>query len=259
MKKNSKTRVYSAPALEKGLEIFELLAEAKMPMTLTQIASKLNRSRSELYRMTAVLVDQGYLVREEGTDYFRITNKLFDLGMSLSPVGTLVEAAFPTMHQLAEATRQSCHLAVVSGHRMVVVARVESPSNVGLSIRVGHHLDLYESGSGLVLLAWMQEDERKVLQDRYSKETSRFDRRALESVLVQGRKRGYMRKKSSLVDGVEDLSCPIFMGDHQHVIASITVPYLKGRAAEVSVKETLEHLSEASYTLSALSARYSGF
>lgn len=259
MTDKDKAPVYRAPALEKGLEILELLAGMKEPMTLTQIAAELKRSRSELYRMTAVLVERGYLTRDASSDELRISNRLFDLGMKASPVGTLVEEAFPTLHALSEATRQPCHLAVVSGYRMVVVARVESPSNVGIAVRVGHNLDLYESGSGLALLAWMEEGERTALLDRYAERTGGFDRKKLETELKRGRKHGYLRHRSSLVQGVEDLSCPVFLGDRKLVIASLTVPYLKGRAAEVSVKDTLVHLRDASQELSILSARHGGF
>ena len=259
MTKKKKATVYRAPALDKGLEILELLADVKQPMTLTQIASVLKRSRSELYRMTAVLVDRGYLLRDPASDELMISNRLFDLGMQASPVGTLVEAAFPTLHALSEATEQSCHLAVASGNRMVVVARVESPSSVGISVRVGHHLDLYESGSGLTLLAWMEEDERAELLERYSSESGNIDRAELEEVLSRARKKGYFRRKSALVTSVEDLSCPVFMGDHKHVIACLTVPFLKSRTAKVDVSEALKHLVTASQTLSSLSARHGGF
>lgn len=259
MVKKKKSVVYRAPALDKGLEILELLAETKEAMSLTQIASVLNRSRSELYRMTAVLVDRGYLMSEPGSDDLRISNRLFDLGMQASPVGTLVEAAFPTLHALSESTQQSCHLAVASAYRMVVIARVESPSSVGISVRVGHHLDLYESGSGLVLLAWMEEAERTQLLKQYRKSTSPAEGKELGSTLERARKNGYVRRKSALVQSVEDLSCPIFMGNHEYVIASLTVPYLKGRGAEVPVSKSLKCLLAASEELSAMSVRHGGF
>lgn len=259
MSKEKKQTTYRAPALDKGLEILELLASVKNPMTLTQIASVLKRSRSELYRMTAVLVDRGYLLRDPASDELMISNRLFDLGMQASPVGTLVEAAFPTLHALSEATDQSCHLAVASGNRMVVVARVQSPGSVGISVRVGHHLDLYESGSGLTLLAWMDSDEQAQLLERYSGKTGAIDPSDLKTVLSKARKKGYVKRKSSLVQSVVDLSCPVFMGDHEHVIACLTVPFLKSRAATVDVDDALIHLQESARLLSTLSMRHGGF
>jgi DNA-binding IclR family transcriptional regulator len=136
---------------------------------------------------------------------------------------------------------------------------VESPSNVGIAVRVGHHLNLYESGSGLALLAWMSKSQREQALQQYLESGSKIDLRKLEAVLLRGRKLGYFRSKSALVQSVEDLSCPIFKGDHEHVIASLTVPYLKGKAAEVTVEDTLQHLQQAADELSVLSMRHGGF
>ena len=43
---------YSAPALEKGLDILELLAGSSPGLTQNQIAARLGRSPSELFRMS---------------------------------------------------------------------------------------------------------------------------------------------------------------------------------------------------------------
>ena len=49
MKKNKKN--YSAPALEKGLDIIELLSDTKSGLSQAEIAKKLNRTVNEIYRM----------------------------------------------------------------------------------------------------------------------------------------------------------------------------------------------------------------
>jgi DNA-binding IclR family transcriptional regulator len=105
--------------------------------------------------MIAALEERGYIARLEGGDTFHITNKLFDLGMKVPPVGTLIEAAFPVMHNLSAKIMQSCHIAVANQQHMVVIAVVQSPAMVSVSVRVGHHLDLYKTGSGRVLLSYM--------------------------------------------------------------------------------------------------------
>lgn len=254
-----KSRTYSAPALDKGFDILELLAETKRPMSLAQISVELKRSKSELFRMLAVLEERGYLFREDGSDFFQISNKLFDLGMSVPPVGTLVEAAFPLMHELSEQISQSCHLAVASGHRMVVVARVESPANIGLSVRVGHHMKLYESGSGQILLAWMRESKRELAYKEFEGDEG-FNRELLEKSLLKIKKNNSIRVKSTVVAGVEDLCCPIFMGDHDHIIGALAVPYLKSDQKNVlSSVEILEQMKVVSDRLSEISTGYGGF
>src|SRR3546814_1951398 len=55
---------YSAPALEKGLEIIELLAAERRPMSTRAIAERLGRSKGEIFRVVFVLVERGYLRRD---------------------------------------------------------------------------------------------------------------------------------------------------------------------------------------------------
>jgi DNA-binding IclR family transcriptional regulator len=54
-------RKYRAPALEKGLDILELLARNGAPMTTSQMAVTLGRSVSELFRMVLALEFRGYI------------------------------------------------------------------------------------------------------------------------------------------------------------------------------------------------------
>src|SRR3546814_12514548 len=56
---------YSAPALEKGLEIIELLAAERRPMSTRAIAERLGRSKGEIFRVVFVLVERGYPRRED--------------------------------------------------------------------------------------------------------------------------------------------------------------------------------------------------
>ena len=52
---------YRAPALDKGLDILELLATSSSPMTLTAIVNQLGRSHGELFRMVQVLEFRGFI------------------------------------------------------------------------------------------------------------------------------------------------------------------------------------------------------
>src|SRR5688500_8189480 len=90
-------RKYSAPALEKGLDVLELLASRDTPLTMSQIASELDRSVSELFRMVDALVRRGYLAPAESGDGFQLTNKLFALGVARAPARSLLEDALPEM------------------------------------------------------------------------------------------------------------------------------------------------------------------
>ena len=57
---------YRAPALDKGLDILELLAGLDGGLTQAEIAKLLGRTPNEFYRMLDRLVRRGYVTRISG-------------------------------------------------------------------------------------------------------------------------------------------------------------------------------------------------
>src|ERR1700692_2344648 len=100
--KMGSSRRYSAPALEKGLDILELLAGKSGSLSLSEISDGVGRSKSEIFRMLQVLEERRYLERTPENDGYTLTNRLFLLGMEKPPNKGLLEVALPVMHQLAD-------------------------------------------------------------------------------------------------------------------------------------------------------------
>lgn len=220
---------YRAPALEKGLDVLELLATRGVPMGMVQIAAALNRSVSELFRMIQVLERRGYLTTAPEGEGLVLTNKLFSVGMAQAPTKSVVEAALPVMRRLSNLVGQSCHLAVASAGDMVVVATVEAPGNQGFSVRVGYHRPMVETTSGLVLYAFEAEAARAEWRGRYSGETSKAVWEDFEHRAERARGEGYVRQPSLVTKLVIDLSAPVMA--QNGVAAALTVPYIDNPAA----------------------------
>ena len=146
-------RSYSAPALEKGLDILEALCRSDRPMNLKEIAKDLGRSVGEIYRMVACLTDKNYVSQVDDNSY-TITTKLYELANLNPPTHRLMFEAIPVMQRLATELDQSCHLTVYSQGKQVVLAKVDAPSGMGFSVRAGSELDVLISASGRVLLAF---------------------------------------------------------------------------------------------------------
>lgn len=144
------TAEYSVPAVDKALDILELLAEAPGPLTQTEIAEAIGRSVGQLFRVLVTLERRGFLVRERGGGYV-LGSRLFDLAHRHEPLRGLQAAALPVMHELADQVRQSCNLAVLDGDRVRVVAQVESPADFGYRVRVGALFDAATTATGEVL------------------------------------------------------------------------------------------------------------
>ena len=239
---------YRAPALEKGLEILELLAGKTVPMSLSEISDGLGRSKSEIFRMVQVLEEHRYLARASGAEGYVLTNRLFLLGLEKPPVKGLLEVALPIMHRLADDILQPCHLAVPSEEFIVVIARVDSPGDIGFVVRIGHRRLLPHSTSGLVLIAFQSDTERDRWVDLLDSKEVRYDRKRLLEKTKAIAAQGYASVPSELVPSVTDLSAPIIQ--HKVAIAALTVPYLERRAPKVGHKECLELLCTAAQQIS---------
>ncbi len=145
---------YKAPALDKGLDIIEILASEGTSLTQGEIASRLGRSVSEIFRMLHVLRKRGLVALDEQSDRYYLTTHLFELAHRIPIVKRLTVAAAPR-HAAAcqKKCNQSCHLAVRSEDSVVIVGQVDNPGNNVLSVRMGARIELWRTSSGRVILA----------------------------------------------------------------------------------------------------------
>lgn len=209
---------YSVPALDKALDIVELLARAPDPLTLSGIAGALRRSTGEIFRVLRTLEARGYLAREVGDGYV-LTNRLFEQGLRRPATASLLEIAYPEMRRLVAEIRQSCHVTVPSGGRMVSVARVEDRGAPTFTVPIGFSMPVDESASGRVHLAFLPADERA----RRIAGVPVRRRAALRAAIDAIRERGYEVAPSPGATGITDLSFPLFEADADPV-AFLAVP-----------------------------------
>jgi DNA-binding IclR family transcriptional regulator len=231
---------YEAPALEKGLDILELLTGATSAMNLSRISEAVGRSRSEMYRVLHVLERRHYVERLPDDDRYVLTNRLFLLGMERPSVKGLIEVALPMMHKLSEEIEQSCHLVVPSDQYMVVIARVESPYDLGLVVRIGHRRPLLEATSGLVLVAFQPETVRERWLQKYGTNARRPGRASLTETLATIREQGHAAIPSTVVPGVTDTSAPVLFGTS--AVAALAVPYMDLAGVRMSRDEVIKAL-----------------
>ena len=245
---------YRAPALDKGLDIIELLAGIEGGLTQAEIAKRLGKNANEFYRMLDRLVRRGYVLRLDG-DRYALTLKLFGLAQMHAPVRRLASYATPLMRSLAEASKQANQLAVLDRGRPVVIAQQEAPGYWGISIRVGSHVGLYNTGSGHVLLAFRSPEEREMIIREYAgaADAPAEVRPEFLARLDQIRERGYEMMPSSQTAGVVNLSAPI-LGPDGRAIAALTTPYITliNTPDAPDISETIELLLSASKELAAV-------
>jgi DNA-binding IclR family transcriptional regulator len=140
---------YAVPALDKALDILELLADQAGGLSQSEIAEATGRSTNQIFRVLALLERRGYLVRDTGL--YVLSTRLFSLAHRHPPLRGLITAATAPMRELADGIRQSCNLSVLDAGRVLVIAQVESPADFGYRVRVGATFGVGDTATGMVL------------------------------------------------------------------------------------------------------------
>ncbi|EWY41676.1 IclR family transcriptional regulator [Skermanella stibiiresistens SB22] len=218
---------YHAPALKKGLLILETLADYPAGLSLTEIAKRLGYTVNEIFRMVITLQEQGYIQTGEDEKY-RLTLKMFEIAHRQQPVHSIVTTALPHMRELANQTRQSCHLAVYYAGRSMIVAQVDSPERWTFGVKVGSIVGLLDTSSGNVMLAFSGERERERMLAAHAAlpDAEPFDREKLDKSLAKLRERGFWMAKSQQTVGVTNIARPIFNLDGS-IAAVLIVPFIE--------------------------------
>jgi DNA-binding IclR family transcriptional regulator len=154
------------------------------------------------------------------------------------------------MHWLAQKLRQSCHLGIIDGGHVVILAQVDSPEPTGLYVKIGSKVELMHAATGHVILAHQTDDALARALEEWRLETRRRSPPPdFEAHLAKIRARGYERRASYQVAGVVNVSFPILNVQGQ-AIAGLTVPYVKRLEDKVAVSEVVTALRQASRQIS---------
>lgn len=223
---------YRAPALDKGLDILELLAEHPGGMTRAEIVKTMSRSPSEVYRMIERLVARQYVRRSERGDQYTLSMKLFALGSLHPPIRRLVSHAQPLMDEFAGVTLQSVHLAVAEAGKAIVIAQASGPANWEFRLRVGATLDVVATSSGKTLIAFQDQERRKEMLDAIARLNPEKPKQTKSELLALKQELDEIKKIPSRVSpsgqlvGVTDISVAV-LGPDGNAIAVLTCPYIQ--------------------------------
>ena len=226
-KASDKTTKYSAPALDKGLDIIELLSLSEDELLLKDIAERLGRSPNEIFRMVMTLVERGYVSRSRSNDRYSLSLKLYATALRRPLLNRFLQHAIPQMRELTLASWQSCHIAMEDNGDIVVVASVTAPGNWGLALRTGSVIGLHNTGSGRVLAAFRDPNDLELLikSHRLAAGEPKFSAKDLTDRLQAIRERGYEIAGSDTTVGVTNLAFPVF-DSFGNAAATVNCPFV---------------------------------
>jgi DNA-binding IclR family transcriptional regulator len=230
-----KNSAYSAPALDKGLDILEALCQCENGLTQQEIAARLGRNLGEIYRMLNCLVQRNY-VANYGNVY-TITSKLFQLSHFHPPTYRLLTEAIPIMEELSREVSFPCDLRVYNKGVQTVVAAIQPPNGLGFMTRVGSEIAVAPSASGLVLVAFQDPVIMELRIQESLPNKSEAEIHIFKTALKEVSTKGFASTKSKQYAGLHAIAFPI-LDINGFAVAAMTVPML----ARIDSEKQVSHI-----------------
>lgn len=212
------------------LRVLEVLGEAGGPLALGVIAQRVVRPKSTVHRMLASLVRLGYVEQASDARY-RLTLKLWRLGITVPGSLDLVRTAQPHLEALMGATDETVHLAVLeSPVDIVYVAKVESPRSIRVQTQLGRLTPSWCTATGRALLAFLPAQRERALAGELPRRTPAtiVDPAALAAVLDEVARVGYAVTRGENHPEMGGIAAPV--RDHTGAVVAacgIAVPIFR--------------------------------
>ena len=236
---------YAVPALDRGLDVFELLASSETSLSLTEMASALGQTPSAVFRILNRLENRSYVVRHPVTGRYRLSLKLFELAHTHSPIEHITTISARPMREVAEAVRESVHLSALSNRRMVVLLDIGSSLRVRFTHEVGSRFSPVLTNSGRLILAYLSPEalEEHLAQDPDYTQLSTAEREGFLEELKKIRRNHYAVSSSEERAGMKDIA--VLVGNPAvGATAALAIACLGGGKSSSEINRLISELQE---------------
>jgi DNA-binding IclR family transcriptional regulator len=223
-------------SVRRALRALELISESG-ELGVTELGRKLGVHKATASRLIATLAERGFVERDPITEKFRLGFGLISLAGAAVGGNDLVRAARPILDDLAERTRETVNLGVLSGGSVVYVDQVTGTRSIVSVSWVGQRTPLHCTSNGKVLLAYATDAERdRLLRAPLTRLTPRTitDVKKLRAQLSEILVRGYSQTMEELEEGLNAVAAPVRgMGGDLIAALSVSGPAFRMRAVDL--------------------------
>lgn len=245
-----KDSVQTVQSVERALSIMECFTLEQPQKSLAELAAQTNLSKSTIYRLLATLAQCGYIKQDKLTQKYSLGFKLFNLGAVVAGNMSLRDTALPFMKRLCEELSETIDLNIIEADQRVCIEMVESSEQIRNIVKVGQRNALWTGASGKVLLANLEETERKrIINDAKMLNQLSIEEGVLEQELEVIRSQGYVLSLDDRLKGSFAIASPIF-GHAQNLIGGLTAAGPIHRLSEERKPYIIKQVMYTAYKIS---------
>lgn len=212
MKKKTPTRT---TAVDRAIDIVELLSKRKMALSLQQIMNKLDIPKQSLIRIMNTLCDRGILNKAEQRGYYRLGINFLYIGNNIQEKIKLREVAWPFMQELYNITHKTVGLLTCDRNQIILLEQIQGKETANLYAKVGSVYPYFHAiAAGKIYLAHFDPEKRKKLLKKIGlpsiTDNTITDFHKLEKDLIKIRENKFAFEDQELHKGIRRIVAPIY-------------------------------------------------
>jgi IclR family acetate operon transcriptional repressor len=232
-------------AITRAIQAMDLLAR-KGPLGVRAVAQQLDLPLGSVHRLLLDLEEEGVAERTPGGEW-ELSFRLMEItGIQLERIA-LPALARPFAEHMAEKTRETVNINMLSGYHGVCIDKVRGSEGMQLDLRIGSRGSIYCGGAGKAMLAFLPDaDRQRVLAQPMVPLTPKTitDPKVLSVELDRIRERGYSIDDQEVVMGVYCVAVPILDGNGRPA-GAISITGTSVKAPGPGVQPLVDMLNEA--------------
>lgn len=195
------------------LDLFEAFANARRPMTLTELAKQVDSPMSSCFQLVKTLERRGYLFSLSTRRGVYPTRRMLLAAERIAEHDPLKLIFQDTLVDLQSRTGETAILAQQVDKRILVLDAQESSHKVRYSPDIGEFHELHSTAAGKAILGAMPAEERHAFIDTLVLEKltdiTLSDRKALEEELERSATRGWYVTRGENIPDLCAVAVPV--------------------------------------------------
>ncbi|MEZ0119535.1 UNVERIFIED_ORG: IclR family KDG regulon transcriptional repressor [Heyndrickxia coagulans] len=248
----SKEKVNVLASVRNSILILKSFSENRPAWKVTDLAKSLGLAKSTVSRLVTTLASEGLLKKNPKTGEYHLGLGVLALSGVLMQHLEIHKQAAPILSQLAAATKEATHLAILDGFDTVYIDKEESLYEVKMKTFLGRRNPTHAVSSGKVLLAFSdQAFIEAYIKNGLQAFASRtiMDPTTLKKTLERIRKDGYATSYAEMSESIASVAAPV--RDYKgKVVAAITVVGKENRFNTSRMNHLIRLVKEASDEIS---------
>ncbi len=195
-------------------------------MKLTEICNAVGIHKSKGHSILGALVKYGFVQKDPGDKTYSLGPSIISLSRKALDSLNYSELVGPSLETLANATQSTALFGIISEESLIVVAKREVDTGIGITVGIGHRFPMTWGAHGKAIAAFMDEQQRKHALSRkklyFHGEPKAFDIKRLNKEMAIYKKNGYAVDIGRMSKGINAVASPVF-GTGRNPIGAVFV------------------------------------